>query len=194
MKQKEGSMRRYVKYSLLLLVSAACSNNALPTNSVIGPSPLGTQAASAPLNFRTHLSFEEVVPALPVPSGAQGQAIFQLDPGGTELLYRVNVANIENVVGAHIHLAAAGSRGPLVALLLTPVPPPAGGRTDGVLAKGALTAEGLFGPLAGQSLAALVDAITAGNAYVDIPTNDGGAPANTGPGDYPGGELRGQIR
>ena len=124
---------------------------------------------------------------------AQGQAIFQLDPGGTELSYKVIASNIENVVGAHIHLAAAGARGPLVALMMTPVPP-GGGRTDGVLAEGTLTAARLFGPLAGQRLSALIEAIEAGNAYVDIPTNDGVAPANMGPGDYPGGELRGQIR
>jgi hypothetical protein len=27
-----------------------------------------------------------------------------------------------------------------------------------------------------------------------VHTNDGVAPANTGPGDFPGGEIRGQIR
>ena len=60
--------------------------------------------------------------------------------------------------------------------------------------KGTLTAAGLFGPLAGQPLSALMDAIQAGNAHVDVPTNDGIAPPNTGLGDYPGGELRGQVR
>jgi hypothetical protein len=33
-----------------------------------------------------------------------------------------------------------------------------------------------------------------GGAYVNIHTNDGVAPTNTGPGDFPGGEIRGQIR
>jgi hypothetical protein len=27
-----------------------------------------------------------------------------------------------------------------------------------------------------------------------VHTNDGVAPTNTGPGDFPGGEIRGQIR
>ena len=31
------------------------------------------------------------------------------------------------------------------------------------------------------------------NAYVNIHTNDGVAPTNTGPGDFPGGEVRGQF-
>jgi len=34
----------------------------------------------------------------------------------------------------------------------------------------------------------------AGNTYVNVHTNDGVAPTNTGPGDFPGGEIRGQIR
>jgi len=33
-----------------------------------------------------------------------------------------------------------------------------------------------------------------GNAYVNVHTNDGMAPPNSGPGDFPGGEIRGQLR
>ena len=50
-----------------------------------------------------------------------------------------------------------------------------------------------MGPLAGQPLAELVDQMRAGNAYINVHTNDGVAPINTGPGDFPGGEIRGQI-
>jgi archaellum component FlaG (FlaF/FlaG flagellin family) len=35
--------------------------------------------------------------------------------------------------------------------------------------------------------------IRSGNAYVNIHTNDGVAPPNTGPGDFQGGEVRGQF-
>ena len=38
-----------------------------------------------------------------------------------------------------------------------------------------------------------VDALNNGNAYVNLHTNDGIAPTNTGPGDFPGGEVRGDI-
>jgi hypothetical protein len=69
-----------------------------------------------------------------------------------------------------------------------------GGRLDGMIAKGEITAANLVGALAGQPLQALIDQINAGNAYVNIHTNDGVAPADTGPGDFPGGEIRGQIR
>ena len=67
-------------------------------------------------------------------------------------------------------------------------------RGSGVLAESTLTAADLVGPLAGQPFSALMDAILAGNAYVDVHTNDGIDPTNTGPGDFPVGEIRGQIR
>ena len=53
---------------------------------------------------------------------------------------------------------------------------------------------GNFGtPLSGQPLSALLADIQNGNAYVNAHTDDGVAPSNTGPGDYPGGEVRGQV-
>ncbi|MGH2765044.1 MAG: CHRD domain-containing protein, partial [Actinomycetota bacterium] len=64
---------------------------------------------------------------------------------------------------------------------------------DGVLATGTITDEDLVGPLAGQPLSALVEEIEAGNAYVNVHTDDGVGDANTGPGDLPGGEIRGQL-
>ena len=74
-----------------------------------------------------------------------------------------------------------------------PIAPAGSGRVNGVLATGTITAANLIGPLAGQSLEALIDEIEAGNAYVNVHTNDGVGPTNTGPGDFPGGEIRGQI-
>jgi len=47
--------------------------------------------------------------------------------------------------------------------------------------------------LDGGTLADLLDAIDAGIAYVNVHTDDGIAPTNTGPGDFPGGEIRGQL-
>ena len=35
--------------------------------------------------------------------------------------------------------------------------------------------------------------IEAGRTYVNVHTNDGAGDPNTGPGDFPGGEVRGQI-
>jgi hypothetical protein len=64
---------------------------------------------------------------------------------------------------------------------------------NGRLAEGDISAANLVGPLAGQSLDALTEAIEAGNTYVNVHTNDFQDLANTGPGDFPGGKIRGQL-
>jgi hypothetical protein len=73
-------------------------------------------------NFRAHLSGDEEVPA--VDTRAQGQAIFQLSRDGMTLHYKLIVANIEDVLMAHIHLAPAGENGPIVVWLYPSAPPP----------------------------------------------------------------------
>jgi hypothetical protein len=45
----------------------------------------------------------------------------------------------------------------------------------------------------GISFDSLLSAIRTGGAYVNVHTDDGALPPNTGPGDFPGGEIRGQI-
>ena len=149
--------------------------------------------ASADSNptFTAHLSGSEEVPSNA--SSATGQAIFQLDTAGGSLGYRLVVANIDNVVAAHIHLAPQGVNGPVVAFLYGTAAP-GGGTSNGVLATGTITAANLVGPLAGHPLSDLIAAMEAGNTYVNVHTNDGVAPPNTGPGDFPGGEVRGQVR
>jgi len=151
--------------------------------SLSGPSSVWAQPFRAVQNFRTHLSGAEEVP--PADTRAQGQATFQLSKDGTELRYRLIVANIQNVTMAHIHLAPAGVNGPVIAWLY-PAAPPAQlipGRVNGVLGEGVLTAGNLVGPLAGQPFQTLVEAIMAGNAYVNVHTSQ-----------FPPGEIRGQIR
>lgn len=141
-------------------------------------------------NFVTHLSGDNEIP--PRDTHATGQATFKLNEQGTELSYRLIVANIDNVVASHIHLGAADENGPVVAFLFGSVPP-GGGASNGVIATGTITAANLVGPLAGDPLSVLLEEMRAGNTYVNVHTNDGVAPTNTGPGDFPGGEIRGQI-
>lgn len=83
--------------------------------------------------------------------------------------------------------------GPIVAFLAGPFAP-GGGRLDGITGEGTITAANLVGPLAGMDFSVLVAAMRAGGTYANAHTNDGVAPANTGPGDFPGGKVRGQIR
>jgi hypothetical protein len=150
---------------------------------------VGTAVAGSS-KFKTHLSGDEESP--PRPTHAQGEAHFTLSDDGTELHYQLIVANIDNVVASHIHLGPPGVNGGIVVFLYGNAPA-GGGPTQGVLAEGTITAADLINALQGHPLSDLVAAIEAGNAYVNVHTNDGVAPTNTGPGDFPGGEIRGQI-
>ena len=182
-------MNRLVLPIVLLAAAAACSQSPTePTYTV----PLTSSAlgSGTPLSS-THLNGHEEVPARD--TQAQGQAILKVSQNGLTITYKLIVANIENVVASHIHVGAVGVNGPVVAFLAGPFNP-GGGRTDGVLAEGTITAANLMGPLAGQPLSALIAQLAAGTAYVNVHTNDGVAPTNSGPGDFPGGEIRGQIK
>ena len=144
--------------------------------------------ASAGENFVAPLSGGQEVPVRDTP--ATGVAKFKLREDG--LLFKVNVENIENVVAAHIHCGAIGVNGPVGVTLFGGAP--AGGAFDGTLAEGTITAPDPGNACGWTDLAAVLAAIESGNTYVNVHTNDGVAPANTGPGDFPGGEIRGQIR
>jgi hypothetical protein len=146
-------------------------------------------------NFGTPLSADEEVP--PNASRAVGNAIFQLSADGTELSYKLIVANIHNVFQAHIHNAAAGVNGPIVVWLYPSTAvgagPPGGGRIQGVIAEGTITAANFVNTLAGQPMSALVALLENGGAYVNVHTSDGLPGASNGPGDIGGGEIRGQV-
>src|SRR5262245_52637997 len=140
-------------------------------------------------NFGAKLSGDGEVPARQ--TRAHGIAKFQISNDGTAIHYHLNVANINNVVAAHIHVGPAGANGPVVAFLAGPFAP-GGGRSNGLLARGTISAADLEGPLLGQPLSALITQMQAGNTYTNVHTNDGVPPINTGAGDFPGGEIRGQ--
>ncbi|MGH2709993.1 MAG: CHRD domain-containing protein [Actinomycetota bacterium] len=136
-------------------------------------------------NFGTPLSGDEEVP--PRDTRARGEATFHLSADESTIEYRLIVSNIDNVVAAHIHCAPAGVNGPVIQLLFGPAAP-GGGRTSGILAEGSFSPPG--GPCAGVGF---LDAMRSGLTYVNVHTNDGVGPIDTGSGDFPGGEIRGQI-
>jgi len=140
-------------------------------------------------NFAAVLSGGEEVPARD--TNARGIATFKLSSDGTALEYKVNVANIENVFAAHIHCGAVGVNGPVGVTLFMGTP--GGGRINGTLAEGTITVPDAGNACGWADLAAVVAALNSGNTYVNVHTNDGVAPPNTGSGDFPGGEIRGQV-
>ncbi|MCI0381340.1 MAG: CHRD domain-containing protein [Gemmataceae bacterium] len=134
----------------------------------------------------------------PRPSQAHGVAVFNLSPDGTKLRFHLVVTRIRNVVGAHIHSGAVGVNGPIVFGMFAA--PEGGGPHNGLLAQGVVV-RGVtpLPPTLGAALSnaerfdALIALMRSGNSYVNVHTNDGVAPINTGPGDFPGGEIRAQV-
>ncbi|MFN8558563.1 MAG: CHRD domain-containing protein [Dehalococcoidia bacterium] len=123
---------------------------------------------------------------------ASGMAFLDINADGTRMSYRVYVNGLNNVVAGHIHVAPRGENGPVVVDLFGQGQP-GGGPRNGLVAEGSFAADKLAGPLAGKTLQDLVAEIRNGRAYVNFHTNDGYDPANSGPGDHPGGEIRGQL-
>ena len=194
-------MHRHAVVAVAVLVAVACSDRPEPsapiTLAVYGDVAARSNANGG--NFGTPLSpDEEVMPAGVVnTSNAVGNAIFQLSADRSELSYKLIVANIENVFQAHIHQGAVGTNGGIVVWLYPSTAPVAGplgqGRIQGVIAEGVITKANLVNALKDKELSDLLALIESGRAYVNVHTNDGVSPPNTGPGDYPGGELRGQL-
>lgn len=155
----------------------------MPTEFVADLAGTGPSLSSGSGHFNAHLTGAEEVP--PVATRAQGQATYRLSKDGSSIEFKLNIANIENTLMAHIHLAPAGANGGIVVWLRPAGPPPEliPGRFQGTYAEGTITAGQLVGALAGQPLSALVDAMRAGNTYTNVHTTQN-----------PGGEIRGQIR
>jgi CHRD domain len=141
-------------------------------------------------NFVAQLAGDDEVPARD--TKAKGVAKFKLRDDGAALLYKVNVANIDNVFAAHIHCGAAGVNGPIGVTLF--MGSPGSGAVNGTLAQGTITAPDPANACGWADLAAVLAALESGNTYVNVHTNDGVPPVDTGPGDFPGGEIRGQVR
>jgi hypothetical protein len=140
--------------------------------------------------FVARLSGNEEVPRRITP--AFGTAVIRVNEDGTQLAFTLRVARIENVIMAHIHCGSPGVNGP-VGVTLLPAMPPGGGKVSGVIAKGVRTAPDAGNGCGWTDLAAVLGAIRSGKTYVNVHTNDGKDPANTGPGDFPGGEIRGHL-
>jgi hypothetical protein len=122
----------------------------------------------------------------PVTTPASGTATISIE--GSQIVYRVDVVNLENAVVSHIHVAPAGQNGPVrLNLCGTPDGVPACTSGSGTLV------EGSNGGALEITFDSLVSAIRAGNAYVNVHTDDGEGEQNTGPGEMASGEIRGQI-
>ncbi len=169
--------------SILTLSFTACQKAELaPPTGDTSPIEGELKSGKSGKNFTAHLSGDQEVP--PAETNATGQAIFHLKNNGTELHYKLIVANIQDVFMAHIHWAYEGQNGPIVAWLFPDGPPPSPipGPVNGVLAEGVITADDLTGPLENAEVSDLIDQFLDGRCYVNVHTTA-----------FPSGEIRGQI-
>jgi hypothetical protein len=122
----------------------------------------------------------------PNTSPATGSATFTLSADGNTLTWSVTTTGLNNVIASHIHIGGKEIGGPIVLPLYS-----AAASNNPTIA-GSVTRAAFTSPL-GVSFDGLIALMRAGDTYVNVHTDNGVAPANTGPGDFPGGEIRGQI-
>jgi hypothetical protein len=121
---------------------------------------------------------------------AQGTATFTFR--NDSLTWSIAMTSITNVTAAHIHIGDANTAGGIL-LALTP-------GTSGVsntLITGVVTRAGFTAPAPPNDAVTfddLLELMRTDGAYVNVHTDDPVTdPSDTGPGDFPGGEIRGQI-
>ena len=192
-------MVRHAAWAAFAVLLVACSDDRPgPSEPLEITAPVYSFGAAAEHLHGTDLSGSEEVPPRDTP--AHGLATFRVSSDGGSVDFVLTTSRIENVNQAHIHCGRFGANGP-VRMWLFPVIGPTGaagpsgsGPRAGLLASGTFSPTGVVCPASavGQDMP-LLDAIRAGLTYVNVHTNDGVDPANTGPGDFPGGEIRGQL-
>lgn len=210
-------MHRLTVVAALALIASACSSDPgqTPTGASAVNLPIQVEArAGTGLNHSVHLNGEQepfsAAPGAPTPadSHGQGQAIIHIADNELSFDYKLIASNIENIVQAHIHCGPAGVNGPIIIWLYPSVtsqnPAASGaGRHDGVLAEGTVVSGATLNvrnaaasatcPGGVANFADALRQIRAGNAYVNVHTDDGDDTPNTGAGDMVSGEIRGQI-
>lgn len=126
--------------------------------------------------FSTPLTGMEEVP--PVNTNSTGIALFELVKDNIN--FKVNVTNLDNIKGAHIHTGEFGQNGEVIVSLYKPATPM--DVVNGSLVEGKINAVDLQGALKGKTVNDLVQLMNNTKTYVNIHTEQ-----------YPNGEIRGQI-
>jgi hypothetical protein len=175
-----------MKRTYVLFVAAVASASLLLVGGPLGATPGGT--------FKADLIGYEEVPA--VSTAATGEFQAKVDAGPV-IDYTLTYSNIQNAFAAHIHFGQKSVNGGVSAFLCgggdKPPCPPTGGTVSGTI-----DAADVIGPtsqgIAPGEIQELIDAMEFGVTYANVHTTDGDTTPNEGPGDFPGGEIRGQIR
>jgi hypothetical protein len=136
-------------------------------------------------------------------SPGSGTAELTINDDQTQISYVLTYTGLSNVAQGHIHVGDANINGPIILFLCAngalvnnaPVPPPSCPAGSGTVTGTLTSANLILRPQNTPAINSFADAITQilnGNTYTNVHTDDGVPPPNTGPGDFPGGEIRGQ--
>ena len=163
-------MRRGVMVLAIVMVSAVLIGAGFEAR-------VGGEARS----FTAELSGDNEVP--PVVTNTTGKVNFHVNRAQTALKFKMKVfrsSDLLGAAGAHIHCAPEGENGPVVAFLAGSIP----GGFDGKVEVSATLKRANIDPAAGcgSNIAELVEAIRAGNTYVNVHSSG-----------VPSGVVRGQI-
>jgi hypothetical protein len=161
----------FVLSSVALAIGTGCSSS-----NTTAPS---AQTFTATLNGASERPTPNTTPAV-------GTGTFTLSADGNTLTWNVTTTGANNVTASHIHIGGTEIAGPIA------LPLYAGTASNNPPISGSVTRAAFASPL-GISFDALISLMRSGDTYVNVHTDNGVAPANTGPGDFPGGEIRGRI-
>lgn len=142
--------------------------------------PLQLYAGNA-FNFQVFLSGDNEVP--PVVTDTSGTAIFHVNNSLTEINFKLDIRDADNVLGAagaHLHCAPAGANGPVVVFLAGSFPP---GYDGDLQLRGTLNDGSFVNSACGTNIAELVDSMLDGNVYLNVHSTA-----------VPSGVIRGQVQ
>jgi len=169
-------MHRYRFVQLLAIASAgwlfACGDD--------DPVSVPTERFTASMNGANEKPTARTTPAT-------GTAEFTLRRD--TLYWNITLTNITNVSASHIHAGTSDVAG---GIILPLTPPISNTSITGFITRG--TFQTPAAPNNTLTFDGLLDLLRTGGAYVNVHTSDPAkSPDNSGPGDFPGGEIRGQV-
>jgi len=136
--------------------------------------------------FAAAMTGDKEVP--PVVTPAAGVATFTVSDDGNTFSWELTSTGLNNVISATINVGGPDVNGPVALGVFAG--PPVNPLANPVIS-GSITRAAFVSPL-GISFDGLLELLRNGDTYTEIHTSNGALPINSGPGNFPGGEIRGQ--
>jgi CHRD domain len=182
------------------LILEILEEKSAPSGGISSFADLNVHAERAPrgaTTFSAHLTGSHEIPQRTTPANGRILALTNIQE--TKLVLRGTLKKLTNVDTITLNLGSGTTNGQPVAMLLGPLGAD-GGPFMPTGVHYVVRSSSLIGPLAGHPLADLVKNLRAGNVYINVGTlrtfpiqAQSVHALNTGPGDFPDGEIRGQF-